>query len=68
MEESTIKKLATMWALVARMNAIVTSVEAMKALNQYRLNCGEQIAYCEESFSEAEMTLRDISAKLSQLS
>ena len=64
MEESEIRMLAGMNAMVARMHAVNAKVEGMKALNQYRLQLGETIAYTDAAFFEAEDKLNAIAKDL----
>lgn len=45
------------------MNAILTEIEGMKALNQHRLSLGHSIAYNEDHFFEKAEELRNLAAK-----
>lgn len=54
-------------ALVNESNAIGCEVAGMKAENKWRDQCGQSIAYCEESFSIMAEMYRDIAAKFRNL-
>jgi hypothetical protein len=43
--------------------AVQAEIEGMKALNQYRSNCGDQIAYTADNFFEKAEELRILASK-----
>jgi hypothetical protein len=54
------------WLLAkqAEMFSIVVEVEGMKALNQYRIDRGETIAYDDNHFQEQANLLKSISEEI----
>ena len=54
------------WLLAkqAEMFSIMVEVEGMKALNQYRIDRGEAIAYDDNSFQEQANLLKSISEEI----
>jgi len=64
MEEGVVRMEASMWALVAEMNAELAWVEAMKAFNSYRADRGEVQGYCEQSFYESSQKIHKIAGRL----
>ena len=64
MSEAEIRMQAQMMALVADMNAIMISVEGIKATNQQRAACGEAVAWSEDHFAGAAVDMEGIAEKL----
>ena len=64
MDEGEVRMAATMWALVAEMNAETAWVEAMKALNSCRADRGLAQGYSEQSFFESSENLTKIAERL----
>ena len=50
MDESTVRSLAQVYALVAEMEAIKADMAGMIAENQYRAHCGNRITYGQTEF------------------
>ena len=57
MDEAVVRMQAQMYVLVAEMNAIIVSVESMKAANTERKSHGYALAYSEEAFVKASEDL-----------
>ena len=64
MDEGTIRQCALMWALIARMNAIIIRVEGMKVANKEREMQGYALAYNEQSFIECQQEIEIIAGRL----
>lgn len=64
MDEGTIRMQAQMFALVAEMNAILVSIEGMKAANTERESQGLALAYPESIFNDASKDIEGIATAL----
>jgi hypothetical protein len=64
MDEGIVRMQAQMFALVAEMNAILVSVEGMKAANTERESQGFALAYPESIFNDASKDLEGIATAL----
>ena len=61
MDEATVRQHAKMWAIVMEGQAIIASVEGMKAENQCNSATGH---YPEACFADAEKALQEIARRL----
>ena len=64
MEESTVRSLAQVYALVAEMEAIKADMAGMIAENQYRVHCGDRITYGQIPFFNLRDKLDEVKAML----
>ena len=64
MDEGIVRMRSQMFTLVAEMNAILVSVEGMKAANTERESHGLALAYPESAFNDASKKLEGIATAL----
>lgn len=67
MEEGDIRFYAQVQSLVASMEAAKSQIAGMQAENEYRLQCGHQVAYAEDSYFPITGELHKLSQKLNQM-
>ena len=64
MDESTVRSLAQVYALVTEMEAIKADMAGMIAENQYRAHYGEYVAYTRIEFCTLKDKLEEICGAL----
>ena len=64
MDEGSVRMQASMYALVAEMNAIQARIEGMKAENQQRESLCQSVAWNDEAFFAQQDKLEKIADRL----